>query len=76
MMAVRLPVLGVAPTFIGLNEYSYGVGLFEPNFPAALLPNPSQQDYLWRAFSFSSARFSSSSFCPASPSLPSAVRRW
>ena len=33
-------------------------------------------DYLWRAFSFSSACFNSSSFCPASPSLPSAVRRW
>ena len=35
-----------------------------------------QRDYLWRVFSFSSAAFSSSSFCPASPSLPSAVRRW
>src|SRR6266403_1361814 len=34
-----------------------------------------QQDYLWRAFSFSSACFNSSSFWPASPSLPSAVRR-
>jgi len=29
-----------------------------------------------RAFSLSSMRFNSSSFCPASPSLPSAVRRW
>ena len=27
-------------------------------------------------FSLSMARFNSSSFCPASPSLPSAVRRW
>ena len=34
------------------------------------------RDYLWRVFSLSRARFSSSSFCPASPSLPSAVRRW
>src|ERR1700722_505738 len=33
-------------------------------------------NYLWRAFSLSSARFNSSNFCPASPSLPSAVRRW
>lgn len=32
--------------------------------------------YLWRAFSLSRARFNSSSFCPASPSLPSAVSRW
>jgi hypothetical protein len=31
--------------------------------------------YLGRVFSLSSARFNSSSFCPASPSLPSAVRR-
>ena len=28
------------------------------------------------AFRASSARFSCSSFCPASPSLPSAVKRW
>jgi hypothetical protein len=35
-----------------------------------------QRDYLWRLFSLSRACFSSSSFCPASPSLPSAVRRW
>ena len=35
-----------------------------------------QGNYLCRVFSLSSARFNSSSFCPASPSLPSAVRRW
>jgi len=32
--------------------------------------------YFGRAFSLSRTRFNSSSFCPASPSLPSAVRRW
>jgi len=32
--------------------------------------------YLWRAFSSSSFRFSSWSFCPASPSFPAAVSRW
>jgi hypothetical protein len=36
----------------------------------------SEPDYLGRVFSFSITRFNSSSFCPASPSLPSAVRRW
>ena len=35
-----------------------------------------QGDYFGRVFSLSSACFNSSSFCPASPSLPSAVRRW
>ena len=35
-----------------------------------------QQLYFGRVFSLSSTRFNSSSFCPASPSLPSAVRRW
>jgi hypothetical protein len=34
-----------------------------------------QQVYFGRVFSLSSTRFKSSSFCPASPSLPSAVRR-
>jgi len=32
--------------------------------------------YLRCAFSLSRTTFSSSSFCPASPSLPSAVKRW
>jgi hypothetical protein len=41
-----------------------------------LRPRTRNRDYFWRALSLSSARFSSSSFCPASPSLPSAVRRW
>jgi hypothetical protein len=36
----------------------------------------SQRDYFLSVFSLSSARFNSSSFCPASPSLPSAVSRW
>jgi hypothetical protein len=35
-----------------------------------------QQLYFGRVFSLSRTRFNSSSFCPASPSLPSAVRRW
>jgi len=34
------------------------------------------RDYFCRVFSWSSARFNSSSFFPASASLPSAVRRW
>jgi hypothetical protein len=33
-------------------------------------------NHFWRAFSSSSLRFNCSSFCPASPSLPSAVSRW
>ena len=32
--------------------------------------------YFADAFSFARTPFSASSFCPASPSLPSAVRRW
>ena len=35
-----------------------------------------QRDYLRRVFRLPSVRFNSSSFCPASLSLPSAVRRW
>jgi len=35
-----------------------------------------RRDYFLRAFSLSSTPFNSSSFRPASPSLPSAVRRW
>jgi hypothetical protein len=53
--------------------------LLEMRYKAAIsgsfvvLKNPGV--YRWREFSLSSARFNSSSFSPASPSLPSAVRR-
>ena len=39
------------------------------------VPASPQPVYFGRVFSLSSTRFNSSSFCPASPSLPSAVRR-
>jgi hypothetical protein len=35
-----------------------------------------ERNHFWRALRSSSVRFNCSSFCPASPSLPSAVRRW
>ena len=41
-----------------------------------VLPSKHSENHFRRVFSLSSARFKSSSFCPASPSLPSAVRRW
>ena len=49
---------------------AYSMGMKEWN----VLASP-QQVYFGRVFSLSSTRFNSSSFCPASPSLPSAVRR-
>lgn len=44
--------------------------------PLAIKPSALPGDhYFGRALSLSMTRFNSSSFCPASPSLPSAVRR-
>ena len=50
---------------------------YDQTFPMSTEGNRTwDRDYFCRVFSLSSARFNSSSFFPASASLPSAVRRW